>query len=94
MIISEREGAAERQGSGQRATFGRNPYHYIEERERHDVLKRFKGASLYKRERDALIKNMEVGMTYSGRDLSSQAGQQLSAIRPLLTYNFMDVPPP
>jgi len=59
---------------------------------RHDVLKRFKGASLYKRERDALIKHIEVGMPYSGRDLSSQAGQQLSAIRPLLTYNFMDVP--
>jgi len=29
------------------ASGSRNPYLYIEERERHDVLERFKGASLY-----------------------------------------------
>jgi len=34
------------------ASGSRNPYLYIEERERHDVLKRFKGASLYKVGRD------------------------------------------
>ncbi len=33
MIRSEREGAPERQGSGQRATFGRNHYLYSGERE-------------------------------------------------------------
>jgi hypothetical protein len=49
------EGTVERQGC-------RNPYRRIEERERHDVLKRFKGASLYKRERDTLIKNIKMVM--------------------------------
>ncbi len=34
------------------ASGSRNPYLYIEERERHDVLKRFKGASSYKFGRD------------------------------------------
>jgi hypothetical protein len=50
-------------GSGQRATFGRNPYLYVEDRERHDVLKRFKGASLYKVGRDSF-------RFYKMRDLS------------------------
>jgi hypothetical protein len=39
------------------ASGSRNPYLYIEERERHDVLKSFKGASLYKAERDAVHKS-------------------------------------
>jgi len=38
------------------ASGSRNPYLYIEERERHDVLKRFKGASLYKAVRDVKIR--------------------------------------
>jgi hypothetical protein len=37
-------------GSGQRATFGRNPYLYIEERERYPVF-----PNLYKAERDSLL---------------------------------------
>jgi hypothetical protein len=59
-----------REGSGQRATFGRNlpkgaplAYLYIEERERHDVLKRFKGASLYKVYHPSFYKNLSDGMS-------------------------------
>jgi len=43
------------------ASGSRNPYLYIEERERHDVLKRFKGASLY-RVSPPFLKNIKDGM--------------------------------
>jgi len=48
--------------SGQRATFGRNPYLYIEERERHPVF-----YDLCKASRPALYKNLNGGMSQCDR---------------------------
>jgi len=47
------------------ASGSRNPYLYIEERERHDVLERFKGASLYKKSRSAFYNSLKDGMSHS-----------------------------
>jgi hypothetical protein len=58
---------------------------------RHDVLKRFKGASLYKRERDTSIKNITVAMPRSVSHLSDkkyQSGDTLQWWYPSVPHLF------
>ena len=56
------DGVSQSDRSGQRATFGRNPYLYIEERERHPVF-----PNLCKASRPTLYKNLNDGMSQCDR---------------------------